>query len=224
MMKVHGEYFLVSLEQATDVELHAHLFTLDLAKDIVNIATDIGTFGFSNQYSIKEGRARLEYEKFLLEQSGNPQFDFENKEAKEQGFDDFLEMKRAELRSVIILLLSLMALGGDWDEDGKKDIRQSWMGRKMDNVLNRVYRETAVFWDPTEMTGPRASGIPLMSLGQQLVRFTSNSMDEMRDTLFMENSSRDRTPPGYYAWKFIPGISGLVQIAEIYPQDKYKQY
>ena len=125
-----------------------------------------------------------------------------------------------ELRIVFMLLGLMMVLGGDWDDDGKIDARQTWAGRRLLSVISRVYRETAVFYDPTEMTGPRASGLPLISLGQQGVRWTSNSMDEMRDAFFGENSVRDRTGPGYYTWRFIPGLTGLVKISEIYPQDK----
>ena len=125
-----------------------------------------------------------------------------------------------ELRAVFLLIGLMLALGGDWDDDDKVDLKQSWAGRKLLSVVNRIYRETAVFYDPTEMTGPRASGIPLISLAQQGLKWTSNSMDEMRDRLFGEDSAQDRTGPGYYTWKFLPGLSGVVRAAEIYPQDK----
>ena len=148
----------------------------------------------------------------------------------EELFAKFVRLKRAniraglmELRYVFSLIMAMMVLGGDWDDDGKIDARQTWTGRKMLNVLHRVYRETAVFYDLTEMTGPRASGIPLISLAQNGLNWTANSLDETRDAFFGEDSPRDRTPAGYYSWKFAPGIHGIVKMSEIYPQDKYSK-
>ena len=80
--------------------------------------------------------------------------------------------------------------GGDYDDDNKTDIRQTWAGRKIHNVLGRIYRETAIFLDPTEMTGPRASGLPILSLGQQLTSIASNSIDEIKDALFGEDDKK----------------------------------
>ena len=210
-----------------DTELAMHDYTTAVLKDVGNIAVDILTFGLSNQYKVKENKAQLEFEKFLVEQQDNPEFNFENKAEKDKAYDNFVEMKRAnirgaltELRAVLALLALMLAMGGDWDDDGTKDLHQSWVGRKMSGIINRIYREVAVFADPRELAGPRSSGIPLLSLAQNGLKFTSNSLDELRDTFFGEDSPRDRTPAGYYTWKFVPGLHGIVQMAEIYPQDK----
>ena len=101
------------------------------------------------------------------------------------------------------------------------DIRQTLAGRKLHNVTNRIYREVAFFWDITELTGPRASGIPLMGLGQNGVKWVGNSLDELRDAAFGEDNERDRTPGGYYTFKFIPGIHGIGKLVELFPQEKY---
>ena len=124
------------------------------------------------------------------------------------------------MRAVLALLALMLAMGGDWDDDGKKDLHQSWGGRRLSGVVNRIYREVAVFADPREMSGPRASGIPLLSLVQNGLNLVTNSADEMRDAFFGEDSVRDRSGVGYYTWKFVPGLHGIVQISEIYPQDK----
>tara|TARA_R110000787_G_scaffold115506_2_gene225433 strand:+ start:19168 stop:24069 length:4902 start_codon:yes stop_codon:yes gene_type:complete len=216
-----------SFGQVVDTETWMHIFTTDALTDLAKIGVDIGTFGLTNAYKIKDNRARLEFEKFIENEKGNPEFDFKNEAEKEVSFEKFLDFKRAnirgalmELRAVFLLIGLMLALGGDWDDDDKVDLKQSWAGRKLLSVVNRIYRETAVFYDPTEMTGPRASGIPLISLAQQGLKWASNSMDEMRDGLFGEDSAQDRTGPGYYTWKFLPGLSGIVRAAEIYPQDK----
>ena len=114
------------------------------------------------------------------------------------------------------MYLAILMLGGDWDDDGKKDIRQTWAGRQLYAVLNRTYREVAVFYDWTEMTGPRASGIPLMSFGSNIIRLGGNFGDEMFDSMFGEDDNPDKSEKGKYTFKFVPGVNGLVKFAEIY--------
>ena len=130
-------------------------------------------------------------------------------------------MKRAnirgalsELRAVLSLITLTMALGGDWDEDGDIDIRETFAGRKLQNVLNRVYREVAFFLDPTELVGPRASGIPLMTLGQQVYRGAQNSIDELLDAVTGRDDTGDKYNFGYYIYKGIPG-QGLIAPLEL---------
>ena len=213
--------------QVVDTELAIHEYAKAALMDVGKIAVDIVTFGYGPRYELKEGKAKLEFEKFLKNQQDNPEFQFKTQEEKERAFNKFVKMKQGnirahltELRAVLGLLALMMVLGGDWDDDGKKDLHQHWGGRRLAGIINRIYRETAVFADPREMTGPRASGIPLLSLAQNGVKWIDNSIDEMGDAFFGEDSVRDRTPAGYYTWKFVPGLHGIVQIAEIYPQDK----
>ena len=158
-----------------------------------------------------------------LIQKGDPEYEVE--------FEKFLELKRAniraalsEIRAVLLLMMSVMALGGDYDDDGDIDIRETWAGRQLYRYVNRTYREVAFFLDPTELVGPRASGLPLLSTAGNLVRWSSNSLDELTDSVFGEDDKPDRTPVGYYTWKFIPGFVSLVQMMEIYEQDKRSKH
>ena len=83
----------------------------------------------------------------------------------------------SELRALVLLLLSFWAIGGDWDKDGKdKDINDTWGGRKMHTLLHRIYREGAFFTDPREITGPRASGVPLMGFEHTAYNLTVESV------------------------------------------------
>jgi len=218
--------------QLLDVEVGAHEYLMEIGTDMVKLGLDVSTFGvFKPGFfgtAIKEKKARNAFEKFLLDNVGNEEFSYKNAVEKEEGFQEFLKMKQgnlramiAEIRAVALLFLMMSLAGGDYDEDNKTDIRQTWAGRKIHNVLGRIYRETAIFLDPTEMTGPRASGLPILSLGAQLTGILGNSLDEIRDTLLGENNKKDRTPIGYNLVKFSPGINGLAKAVEIYPQMKY---
>ena len=215
--------------QLVTAELGALEYASTVLVDIGKIALDISTFGLTSAHKTKEGKARIQFEQYIQDQSMNEEFKYDTAEEKEEAYQQFLEMKRgnlkgamAELRSVIMLLMLMMMLGGDWDEDGKVDIRQTYAGRKMYNILSRVYRETAVFWDPTEMTGPRSTGIPLLGLIQDGIKLVRNTSDELWDRVTGRQGVEkdDRVEAGYYTFKLAPGLGGLAKALEIYPQHK----
>ena len=215
--------------QLVTAEWVLHEYMGAIFADTAKVALDIATFGMTNTFKIKEGRARLEFEEFLQDNIGNPDFTFNTKEEKDASFEKFLELKRAnikgtlqELRTVTMLMLLMMMLGGDWDDDGKIDVRQSWAGRKLYNITSRIYREVAVFLDLTELTGARSSGIPLLSLGQDGIKWINNSFDELWDRVLGRQGveKNDRVEAGYYSFKLAPGLGGLVKTLEIYPQHK----
>lgn len=217
-----------SVGQVLDVEVGMHEYLMAVGADLVTVALDAATFGLIAGHNIKENKARQSFEEFLIDNVGNADYTYETKEEKEEAFEEFLKMKQGNIRAIIseiraVLLLGLMMgmASGDWDDDNKIDLRQTWAGRKLHNVMGRIYRETAVFVDPREMTGPRASGIPLLSLGGDLISLASNSLDETRDLLMGENSVRDSKPVGYVSFKFVPGANGIAKALEIYPQYKH---
>lgn len=212
-----------SLQQVVDVELGGLEWVQSIGLDLVKIGTDVATFGAFGLYKQKDGKARLEFEAYLEQQQGNPEFDFNTKEEKEAAYTRFIDMKQsnikgamAELRAAILLALTIFLMGKDWDDDGEKDIRKSWSGRQLYALMNRTYREVAFFWDPTELTGPRATGIPLVGFGKNIYNFAGNTIDQMGDDLFGQDENPDRTGRGYYAFKMAPGLSGIANLFEIY--------
>ena len=195
--------------------------------DLLKVGVDVGTFGMTEAYALKEGKARLEFEAHLADNVGNAEYHFESVEEKEASYKKFLEMKRGniravitEIRTVMALISLMMLLGGDWDDDGKADIRQTWAGRKLSNIVNRIYREMAIFLDLTEITGPRASGLPILSLGGTLINFSKNTLDEFGDMLFGEDDPGDETWKGHYASQLVPFWGGVSKAAEYFPNQK----
>tara|TARA_R110002012_G_scaffold4248_4_gene19519 strand:+ start:27830 stop:32767 length:4938 start_codon:yes stop_codon:yes gene_type:complete len=202
-----------------------------VGQDLVKIGLDVATFGMTGAFALKEGKAREEFELHIADNIENEEYNFPSEEAKENEFQKFLEMKRgnlrsamAEVRHVILFALLIAMLGGDWDDDGKVDIRQSFAGRKVHNIMNRIYRELAVFVDPREMTGPRASGLPILSLGNSLIRWSDNSIDEIGDYFFGEDMGGDRVDAFHYTWQFTPGVGAAAKFVEASKQFKYSAY
>ena len=225
-----------TLEDAVGTEMIMHTTLKNTAKDIMTVALDVGTFGMVG-HVYKVELAEFQFNQFLQNRFGEPQFMKEGRLIKkgdveyEAQFKKFVEFKRgnirgaiSEIRAVILLALLLIGLGGDWDDDGTADLRESWTGRKLHMVLNRTYREVAFFWDPLEITGPRATGIPLLSIGQNLYKWVGNSADEMGDAFFGEDDNPDRSPAFKYTFKFIPPLDGVGKAFEVYPGHKGAQH
>ena len=220
-----------SIDQALQVETTWLEYLSNVGLDVMKVGVDIGTFGLVPAFKVKTHLAEAEFDSFLLENTGNPKFANIKKGTAEYTaeFEKFVEMKRAnirgvlsELRAVLSLIALTMALGGDWDEDGDIDIRETFTGRKVHNIFNRIYREVAFFMDPLELTGPRATGIPLMTLGQQAYRFAGNSIDEIIDNVTQREDRKDDSYNEFhFFFKSLPG-QGLVAPLEIINPKKDK--
>ena len=230
-----------TIEDGIKAEIAFHLTAKEVGKDLITVGLDIATFGYGPNFKIKTELAESQFNKFLLNKFGDSQFMKGEKDSQrliEKGdpeyeieFKKFLELKRAnvraalsEIRAVLLLMMSLMALGGDWDDDGDIDIRETWAGRQFHRFVNRTYREVAFFLDVTEMTGQRSTGIPLINTAGQFLSWTNNSFDELTDAIFGEDDKPDKTPVGYYTFKFIPGLTSLVSFMELYAPYKELRY
>ena len=216
--------------EALDKEVSMLEYGMHIGKDIINIGLDVVTFGLTDQFKIREDLARAKFEQWVANNKDNPEFTerLKDPEQKEEMFKDFVDMKRGnikanlmEVRLSLLFFLLLMLMGGDYDDDGKADIRQSRAGRKLYAIVNRTYREIAVFTQPQEfLESGRATGIPLLSFGQLLINGFSNTADEIRDNLIGENNNRDKTDPGHYTFKMVPVLSALTKAVEMRESDK----
>ena len=146
-----------------------------------------------------------------------------NQYGDEITFEQYQQAKINQLRTLIYQLrvLALMAIimmfaGGDWDDDGKPDYRQTWVGRQAYRVFNRVWGETASmysFTDFNRLIG--GGGLPVWSLVEDVFKLLSNGMDETRDLIVGENSSKDTTPMFYYTIGWVPLLARLRKIFEL---------
>lgn len=125
---------------------------------------------------------------------------------------DYRRIRSGQLRALayelqILLAVTglILALGADWDDDGKPLWKENWVFHKLYQGLSRVRTEIAFTYMPGEYAKLIQSPIPLVSLAIQMERALTNVVDESRDTLFGENSPGDKTPFLHYTWKLVPG-------------------
>ena len=225
-----------SMKEALDTEVHLANILKTLAIDIGNIAVDIVTFGYFDRSKAKEELARSRFNVWAANNARNPEFasKLKDKVEKEKLFEEFLRMKNGnikaflmEARASLAFFLLLAQLGGDDDKDGKTDIRETYLGRKFHNVLNRAFREVAVFTQPQEfLESGRATGIPLLNLFAELWRLGENTIDETGDILTGEDpyTEGDRKEKFYHVFKLFPGLNSFSKAVELFPQQKYERY
>ena len=222
--------------EALDKEVHLMNYVNSILLDGVKMLVDVVTFGYFETTKVKEDLARARFDVWASNNANNPEFadKLKDKEGREEMFEEYLDMKRGniraffmEFRASILLFLTLMQLGGDDDDDGKIDMRQTWAGRKFYNSFNRIFRETAVFTKPNEFfESGRATGIPLLGLLQQTVKLGENTIDQIGDDLAGREpyADKDRTARFHYTFKMFPGLNAITKGMELNKYDKYEKY
>lgn len=175
-------------------------------------------------YKISEDRAKTEFLDFKLKNKNNPKI-------QNYSFEDFLDYKQgqikalaAEVRVMTILIAVLAALGGDWDDDGDKDYKESWIGRQSYRFFNRYRREMMSLINPNDWRTLLTGGVlPVASLGIDFQKWLDNTFDETRDIVVGENSSQDKTPIFYESHQWVPGYK-FFDIFELFEESKKKEY
>lgn len=103
-----------------------------------------------------------------------------------------------ELRMVTSLMLMMVALGMDWDDDGKKDYTKYATTRELYKLLKRTHLELSFFSNPVSVTEIIQNPVPIIKIGTDLVNFTQNTSDEIFDRILgLEGQEVDKTPIGH---------------------------
>ncbi len=205
-------------------------YTALVAKNVMRLGWEIATF---SPYHADEKKMRFHFDNYVNEMVllGDQKFidALANPEALETLYADFVEMKRsnikgfaAELRTVLLFLMSIMFIGGDFDDDGKADYRETWLGRTAYRLLNRTYLEVGYYADLGEMQRILTAPMPIVRFGVDLYRLFANTKDELSDSLFGENATNDPTPYFYYGSDWVPGFNQVGGFFEVFKQDEEK--
>ena len=205
-------------------------YTALVAKNVMRLGWEIATF---SPYHADEKKMRYHFDNYVNEMVllGDTKFTnaLANPEQLEALYEDFVDMKRnniktfaAELRTVLLFLMSIMFFGGDYDDDGKADYRDTWLGRTLYRLLNRTYLEVGYYADMGEMQRVLTAPMPIVRFGVDLYRLFANTKDELRDEIFGENAPNDPTPWFYYGSDWIPGFNQVGGFFEVFKQDKEK--
>jgi hypothetical protein len=199
-------------------------------KDVVvpnmgKLALDLTTFGLAptlGMNRVNEARAKRQFEKWKLEYPDK---------AEKVSYEDFLEVKEAqikalmsEMRTIILMLSVVAALGADWDGDGEPLYMKFWLLRIFAKIWKRGASEMAFAFSPEEFIRLTKNPLPIATLLVDLQKVTSNTVDEFFDIVTQRDDGRDRTPAFYHSSQFIYGFNQFRRVVEIYEEDKKNMY
>lgn len=173
--------------------------------NLTKLLVDISTFGFVKQFKTNEARARQLLNKLKEDNPNNQRI----QDFSEQDFIDYMNgqirSSVTELRMYLAFILLVMALGGDWDDDGEKDYKKNLVFRATYRSLNRIRRELGFFYGSEGLSILTKNSVPISGLLTTSLNLVENSFDETRDALMGENNERDKANFGHYALQLFPG-------------------
>jgi len=196
-----------------------------LVPSIAKTILDITTFGLAPRMGLQrvnEARAKRHFEKFLIE---NPDL------AEKVTFEEYLQAKEGQIKAALVelrIILGTLALitylGGK--DDGEKDPRyyNNIITRNLYKILTKSNSELSFMWNPVEFINLVQNPLPITSLLTLAMKTLNNTMDEIRDLLFGENSPQDRSPIMYYGIQWARGGVQLARFFELYENYKKSPY
>ena len=117
-----------------------------------------------------------------------------------------------ELRVILGVLSMVFALGAVDDEEYPALA-------KVKKLIERIYNELSFFMNPLSMIQVIKSPIPMLGFMAEFADLIANTGDEIRDEIWGENSTRDRTPNFYKSSRMLPGVSGIVKTFDLFSED-----
>lgn len=141
--------------------------------------------------------------------------------------EDFIQLMESKMRGLVIearmgaalaALTLFMSAGLDWDDPDENNI----ITRNMFLMAKRTALELSFFYSPSSATELMYMPFPIMTLIKNMDKMISNGVDETRDFLLGENSSRDSTPMLYFTSKQVPLINQVMNVAGLFNPSIYE--
>lgn len=130
-----------------------------------------------------------------------------------------------EMRMVMIFGAITALLGAKGDDGEPLYAEMGWFGRTLYKTLNRGAAEVSFTLNPKEFINLVRNPLPISKLLVDMMNTIENTADETRDFVFGENSPNDRSPIGFHASKWVPGIQQGRKVFDfVYENDKRNTY
>jgi len=230
---VMGKYKALTSEMAREdqawVNWLGNIVAPTMGKFMANVATFgaynfvAGQFGEQFKSRVNEQRARRLFESYKEQ--------FKHDEAvQKMKFEDFVEYKQGQLRSlaaelstILAIVGTVMALRVDWDEDGEDEWRKNWYTRTFYRSVNRARRELAFFISPTDWSYLLRMPAPIMSLPVDATNALYSALDGVGDIVSGEEPRTDRERSKFWPLiKFTPGHK-FIQFLESQELDELRE-
>jgi hypothetical protein len=177
---------------------------------LAKFTAEIGSFSLYKT-NINQEIARQEYYEYL---ASNPN--------SELTLEDYMATKEAQIRALaaevrmyLIVLGTIMAMAGDWDDDDKPDYKKYWATRKLVKLMHRTSLELGFFFNPSSATEIIKTPLPIAGLALDLQKLAGNTIDESLDLVFGDKK-KDKTGIGYYSAKMVPIVKTGTDLFEVF--------
>mgnify|MGYP003108454729 FL=1 len=189
----------------------------------LKLSADATTFGLGYKMKANKEVAEKLFKQYLQDNPDNPNI-------QKMSFNEYFAMRQgqiraaaAELRMVLLLATSLLALGMK-GEDDERLYTKTWATRKLYSSLSRTAMELGFLSNPNEMVSFIRTPVPMTGVVIDALKATNNTWDEVVDAITQREDNRDKTPWGYYSLPFFPGYKQMSRILEVYEQSKVNPY
>jgi hypothetical protein len=162
-----------------------------------------------------EARARALFEKFKQD---NPN----DKRIQEYSFEEFLDYYDGQIRagiqelSIYLALIGLvMLVGGDWDDDGKKDYKQYMAMSVTYRLTNRMRRELGFFLGSEGVDIALNTTVPVTTIGLDLKRSFQNFIDEAYHDITGKKDPYDKSGYLHFMSKITPVVNPVKKFIDL---------
>ena len=186
-----------------------------IGKLMLDVPLSFFTMGKVRISKANESRARALFEKFKQD---NPY----DKRIQEFSFEDFLDYYNGQIKagvtelSTLLFLIGVgMMMGGDWDDDGKKDYHQYLLLNWSYRVVNRMRRELGFFYGSEGIDMVFQSSLPVTGVLLDGKKAITNFVDLAYSDLTNTPNPYKKIGYFHYTAKNIPLINPILKLADI---------
>jgi hypothetical protein len=165
-----------------------------IGKLMLDFATFGSLFNWSTKYKVNSDRARAMFDAYKKKNTNNP-------DIQKMSFEDYLDYKQGQIRSLMAELLAIVSLIGGIaymtsdDENEEARYKNTFAGRQTYRLMNRFKREIAFFLDFESMSRTvLRQPLPVMGLLEDAKRWSVNTRDELGDIIWGEETEREGVP------------------------------
>jgi len=172
-------------------------------------------------YKVNVQRAKTLFEDFKSKYPNN-------NEIQAMTFEDFLDYKQGQIRSLaaeLFVILSLFGLIGYMkgeDDDGERRWRNNVFTRTNYRLFNRWKREVSFFVNYQDLrSSVLRQPIPQLGLFEDIIRWGTQTREQALD--FARDEPKKDTPFLYQTSRFVPSYK-FFQTFEVYSPDEEREY
>ena len=131
--------------------------------------------------------------------------------------EDFIKLNEQKLKGFatelrfLYVLLAIVSGAKALIPDDEEDMLTKLIAQNSYSTANRALLELTFWTSPKSVSDIISRPFSVLSFVKDLQNLGKNGLDEARDAMFGEDSSNDKTPPGYYLSSMFPILGPILK-------------